>query len=124
MRRPQSRVVAILLSPSGVLAQSVLALSVLAIGGLSAYAAEEKPTAEKPAGEAEACCKTGDTTPPTELVAKFPRGSCIVPIPTTPSSPRTTRTSSRGSGCPLQRMSWRHRRRRHLPAFDARRLVL
>ena len=81
MRRPQSRVVAILLAPSGVLALSVLALSVLAIGGLSAYAAEEKPTAEKPAGEAEACCKAGDATPPTELVAKFPKGQLHSPYP-------------------------------------------
>ena len=75
MRRPQSRVVAILLAPSGVLALSVLAI------GLSAYAAEEKPTAEKPAGEAEACCKAGDTTPPTELVAKFPKGQLHSPYP-------------------------------------------
>src|SRR6478736_9242513 len=81
MRRPQSRVVAIRLAPPGVLALSVLALSVLAIGGLSAYAAEEKPTAEKPAGEAEACCKAGDTTPPTELVAKFPKGQLHSPYP-------------------------------------------
>ena len=75
MRRPQSRVVAILLAPSGVLALSVLAI------GLSAYAAEEKPTAEKPAGEAEACCKAGDTTPPTELVVKFPKGQLHSPYP-------------------------------------------
>jgi mono/diheme cytochrome c family protein len=72
MRRPQSCALAILLAMSG-----FLALSVLAIGGRSSYAAEE--TAK--GGEAEACCKAGDTTPPTELVAKFPKGQLHSPYP-------------------------------------------
>ena len=72
MRRPQSCVLAILLAMSG-----FLALSVLAIDGRSSYAAEEKAKA----GEAEACCKAGDTTPPTELVAKFPKGQLHSPYP-------------------------------------------
>src|SRR5215467_3222626 len=49
-------------------------------------------------GEAGACCKVGDTTPPKELVAKVPPGNCIVPILTMPSLRRMTQISSSSSG--------------------------
>ena len=74
----------------GMLALS--ALSLLAIGSITrvSYATDEssatsekaepeKATEEKPKGEAEICCKAGDTTPPGELVAKVPAGELHSP---------------------------------------------
>jgi len=49
----------------------VLAMALLAGGYWSAHAAEEAP----------ACCTAGDMTPPTELVAKVPKGQLHSPYP-------------------------------------------
>lgn len=58
--------------------RNVLALVVglLALGGL--VATSMKWTA---ASAEETCCKEGDTTPPTELVAKFLKGQLLSPYP-------------------------------------------
>ena len=68
---------------TGVLA--VALLGVLSAVAWIATAAEEptKPIEEQssPAGEANQCCKAGDTTPPTELVEKVPPGELHSPYP-------------------------------------------
>jgi hypothetical protein len=70
----------------------------------------------------ETCCKEGDTTPPTELVAKVPKGGLHNPykdIATVAEEGPQAVLAAR-----LQRMSRRHWRWRHMPCLDARRLVL
>ena len=66
MTLPTNTVLAVAVCLSGLLALAVFATSSTI---WTASAAEE------------ACCKEGDTTPPTELVAKFPKGQLHSPYP-------------------------------------------
>ena len=65
---------------------ALLALGLFSIGGMSliSHAADEKAPPPAAATEAKApeggeCCKAGDTSPPTELVAKIPPGGLYSP---------------------------------------------